>query len=76
MNKQHNPQWGWTALHVAVREEHEDIIELLLEANADPDVPLKVIHIIPHMAVMLLWTVPNKINAVVYTVFCCTCYLF
>ena len=36
-------QWGGTALHIAVREEHEDIVELLLEANADPDLPVKVI---------------------------------
>ena len=43
-HKQHNTQWGGTALYLAVREEHEDIIELLLEANADPDVPVKVIH--------------------------------
>ena len=35
--------WG-TALHIAVREEHEDIVDLLLEANADPDLPEKVIH--------------------------------
>ena len=26
-----------TALHFAVSQEHEDIVELLLEANADPD---------------------------------------
>ena len=28
---------GKTALHFAVDQEHEDIVELLLEANADPD---------------------------------------
>ena len=33
-----------TALHFAVYQEHEDIVELLLEANADPDLPKKVIH--------------------------------
>ena len=37
-------QSGETALYYAVREEHEDIVELLLEANADPDLPVKVIH--------------------------------
>ena len=37
-------QWGETALHIAVHEEHEDIVELLLEANADSDLPMKVIH--------------------------------
>ena len=36
-------QWGETALHVAVREEREDVVEVLLEANADPDLPDKVI---------------------------------
>ena len=41
---QHNTQWGETALHFAVQEEHKDIVDLLLEANADPDMPLKVIH--------------------------------
>ena len=37
-------QWGGTAFHFAVDQEHEDIVELLLEANADPDLPVKVIH--------------------------------
>ena len=43
-HKQHNTQWGGTALYIAVREEHEDIVDLLLEASAYPDVPDKVIH--------------------------------
>ena len=30
-------KWGGTALHIAVYQEHEDIVELLLEANANPD---------------------------------------
>ena len=37
-------QLGETALHLAVDKEHEDIVELLLEANADQDLPKKVIH--------------------------------
>ena len=37
-------QSGATALHIAVWEERDDIVELLLEANADPDLPVKVIH--------------------------------
>ena len=37
-------QSGETALHIAVQEERDDIVELLLEANADPDLPVKVIH--------------------------------
>ena len=36
-------QSGETALHIALREERDDIVELLLEANADPDLPVKVI---------------------------------
>ena len=43
-HKQHNTQWGGFALHAAVHKEHEDIVDLLLEANADPDLPVKVIH--------------------------------
>ena len=37
-------QWGETALHIAVDQEHEDVVELLLEANADPDLADKVSH--------------------------------
>ena len=43
-HEQYNTQWGGTALYIAVREECEDIVDLLLEANADPDMPVKVIH--------------------------------
>ena len=39
----HNTQWGGTALRAAIEKEHEDIVELLLEANADPNLPGKVI---------------------------------
>ena len=33
----HTCKFGETALHFAVHQEHEDIVELLLEAHADPD---------------------------------------
>ena len=36
-------QLGGTALHEAVDKEHEDVVEVLLEANADPDLLQKVI---------------------------------
>lgn len=37
-------QSGGFALHAAVENEHKDIVELLLEANADPNLQLKVSH--------------------------------
>ena len=37
-------QSGETALHCAVNQEHEDIVDLLLKANADKDLPMKVIY--------------------------------
>jgi len=36
-------QDGWTALDLAAQEGHEDVVELLLEAKADPEVKSKVI---------------------------------
>ena len=33
----HTCKFGETSLHVAVNQGHEDIVELLLEAHADPD---------------------------------------
>ena len=36
---------GKTALHAAVEGNHEDIVQLLLEANIDPDLPDKVYHV-------------------------------
>jgi len=33
----HISQNGWTALHLAAHEGHEDVVELLLEAKADPE---------------------------------------
>ena len=48
-------QFGWTALHCAVAHEHEDIVEQLLEANADPNLPLKVRF--THTMAVKLWTI-------------------
>ena len=45
-------QSGETALHDAVNQEHEDIVDILLEANIDPDVADKVSHMtlpVPNM---------------------------
>jgi len=39
----HISQGGWTALRLAAQKGHEDIVELLLEAKADPEVKSKVI---------------------------------
>ena len=36
-------QVGKTALYFAADRGHEDVVELLLEANADSDLPIKVI---------------------------------
>ena len=41
----HVTQNGWTALHLAAQEGHEDVVELLLEAKADPELKTKVISI-------------------------------
>ena len=38
-------QNGWTALHLAAQEGHEDVVELLLVAKADPELKTKVISI-------------------------------
>ena len=38
-------QMGRTALHAAVEGDHEDVVQLLLEANLDPDLPDKVNHV-------------------------------
>ena len=41
----HVTQDRWTALHLAAQEGHEDVVELLLEAKADPELKTKVISI-------------------------------
>jgi len=39
------PQDGWTALHYAAQKRHEDIVELLLMAKADPKLKAQVINL-------------------------------
>jgi len=39
----HILQEGYTALYLAAQEGHEDIVELLLGAKADPNLKMKVI---------------------------------
>jgi len=41
----HVTQNGWTALHLAAEKGHEDVVELLLEAKADPEVKTEVINV-------------------------------
>ena len=41
----HVTQEGWTALHLAAKEGHEDVVELLLEEKADPELQTKVISV-------------------------------
>ena len=37
-------QDGYNALYIAVQKRHEDIVELLCEAIADPELKEKVVH--------------------------------
>ena len=37
INIAHILQDGWTALHLAAQEGHEDVVELLLDTKADPE---------------------------------------
>ena len=53
----HYTQSGETALHDAVNQGYEDVIDILLEANIDPDVQDKVSHMtltVPNMKYHLL----------------------
>ena len=62
-------QSGETALHDAVNQGYEDIVELLLEANIDPDVADKVSHMtltVPNMKYHLLHTVQNMSSLIDY----------
>ena len=40
---------GGTALHTAIDQQHEEVVEVLLEANADPDLLQKVITQSPYI---------------------------
>ena len=50
----HISQGGWTALRLAAQKGHEDIVELLLEAKADPELKTKVIIVSWHTQQTLL----------------------
>ena len=52
-------QWEGTALHAAADCGHMDVVELLLEAEADPDVQNEVVHTI----VTLTWII-SMVNVV------------
>jgi len=41
-------QDGCTALHLAVRGGHQEVVELFLEANADPEPKTKVISLLKY----------------------------
>jgi len=47
----HISQHGQTALHLAAQEGHEGVVELLLEAKADPELQIKVISVWTRLSV-------------------------
>ena len=51
-------QSGKTALHFAVDQEHEDVVELLLKANTDPDLQLDVSHVMQQFKKCFLYQHP------------------
>ena len=66
-------QSGDTALHYAVNQGCEDVVELLLEANIDPDVADKVSHMtltVPNMKYHLLHTAQNMCPLIDYDDLC------
>ena len=66
-------QSGETALHDAVNQGHEDVIDMLLEANIDPDVQDKVSHMtltVPNMKYHLLHTAQYMCPLIDYDVLC------
>ena len=50
----HISQYGCTALHLAAKGGHEDVVELLLEAKADPELRI--------LKVKLEWTVKSPLQ--------------
>ena len=46
----HISQRGCTALHLAAQEGHEDVVELLLKPNADPELEKVRLHYAVHQA--------------------------
>ena len=66
-------QSGETALHDAVNQGHEDVIDILLEAKIDPDVADKVSHMrltVPNMKYHLQHTAQYMCPLIDYDVLC------
>ena len=53
-------QTGCTALYLATQEGHEDVVELLLEAKADPELKEnEVVHIMETMSAYVVYQVTD-----------------